>query len=232
MSNQSLPTVTPDPSIPRPAERVAFMQSAASRHCTAFESCRDGGEDRQLRDWGGQIGSVFAIRHPDRIKCLCICNGSVPWANSPVDPPRRHKWLDWTNSDQYEPVILNLGSTVLSVMQRIGMERLDHVDETWLRAYGSPFPTPESCRGALQFPRNISDAKTYEFYEELSEKHDIAALQAIPAMCVVGEEERTMPAELRAFGFIKPLAERTGRDTAWCWSLSARRRTGDRLGPR
>ena len=154
-----------------------------------------------LQDWGGQIGSVFALRHPDRIKCLCICNGSVPWASAPVDPPRRHKWLDWSKSDQYEPVLSNLGATVLSVMQRIGMERLDRVDETWLRAYASPFPTPESCRGALQFPRNISDAKTYEFYEELSEKHDIAALQAIPAMCVVGEEERTMPAELRAFGF-------------------------------
>lgn len=98
-------------------------------------------------------------------------------------------------------MLSNLGATVLSVMQRIGMERLDHVDETWLRAFASPFPTPESCRGALQFPRNIADVKTYEFYEELSEKHDIAALQAIPAMCVVGEEERTMPAELRAFGF-------------------------------
>jgi pimeloyl-ACP methyl ester carboxylesterase len=154
-----------------------------------------------MQDWGGLIGSTFAIRHPDRIKCLCICNANVPWASAPVDPPRNHKWQAWMNSDQYEPVISNLGATVLSMMQRIGMERMDQADETWLRAYSSAFPTPQSCRGALQFPRNISHPKTYAFYKELAEKHDIAALQAIPAMCVVGDEERTTPAELRVFGF-------------------------------
>lgn len=154
-----------------------------------------------VQDWGSQIGSIFAMRHPDRIKCICFCNGSVPWGHAPIDPPGSHKWHEWSNSDQYEPVLSNLSATFLSVMQRIGMDRTHHVDETWLRAFSSPFPTPESCRGALQFPRNISDPRTYEFYEELSQKHDIAALQAIPAMCVVGEEERTMPAELRAFNF-------------------------------
>ena len=102
-----------------------------------------------MQDWGGLIGSTFAIRHPDRIKCLCVCNANVPWASAPVDPPRSHKWQDWMNSDQYEPVVSNLGATVLSMMQRIGMERMDQVDETWLRAYASAFPTPQSCRGAL-----------------------------------------------------------------------------------
>jgi pimeloyl-ACP methyl ester carboxylesterase len=154
-----------------------------------------------MQDWGGLIGSTFAIRHPDRIKCLCICNANVPWARAPIDQPRSHKWQAWMNSDQYEPVVSNLGATVLSMMQRIGMERLDHIDETWLRAYSSPFPTSDSCRGALQFPRNISHPKTYEFFKELEEKHDVSQLQAIPAMCVVGEEERTTPAELRVFGF-------------------------------
>jgi pimeloyl-ACP methyl ester carboxylesterase len=154
-----------------------------------------------MQDWGGLIGSTFAIRHPDRIKCLCICNANVPWASAPIDPPRSHKWQAWMNSDQYEPVVSNLGATILSMMQRIGMERMEHVNETWLRAYASAFPTPESCRGALQFPRNISHPQTFEFYKELADKHGIAALQAIPAMCVVGEEERTTPAELRVFGF-------------------------------
>ena len=36
-----------------------------------------------LQDWGGPIGSSFAIRHPGRIKCLCIFNTGVPWAQAP-----------------------------------------------------------------------------------------------------------------------------------------------------
>ncbi len=153
-----------------------------------------------LQDWGGPIGASFAIRHPDRIKCLCVCNANVPWARAPLNPPE-YKWLKWVNSEQYEPTVSNLGATVLSVMKRIGFERAGHVDETWVRAYASPFPTPEACRGALQFPRNISDPKTFAFFKELADKHDIAALQAIPAMCVVGEEERTTPPEVRILGF-------------------------------
>ena len=32
-----------------------------------------------MQDWGGPIGSSFAMRHPDLIKCLSYCNGNVPW---------------------------------------------------------------------------------------------------------------------------------------------------------
>ena len=40
-----------------------------------------------------------------------------------------------------------------------------------------------------------------EFFQELAEKHDVKALQAIPAMCVVGEEDRARPAKSRVFRF-------------------------------
>ena len=75
------------------------------------------------------------------------------------------------------------------------------MDETWVRAYSSAFPATADCRGAIQFPRNITDPKTFEFIKELYEKHGVEALQALPAMCVVGEEDRTTPADIRAFGF-------------------------------
>ena len=157
-----------------------------------------------VQDWGGSIGISFALRHPDRIKCLCICNTYAPWAREPADakfPTDDHKWYNWTQTDQYEPTLSSLGSTVLSVMKRVGFERTAHVDETWVRAYASPFPTPESCRGALQFPRNIANPKTFEFFQELANTHDIEVLQSIPAMCVVGEEDRAMPPNWVAFRF-------------------------------
>ena len=75
------------------------------------------------------------------------------------------------------------------------------MDETWVRAYSSAFPTTGDCRGAIQCPRNIRDPKTFEFIKELYEKYGVEALQALPAMCVVGEEDRTTPADIRACGF-------------------------------
>jgi hypothetical protein len=107
------------------------------------------------------------------------------------------KWLNWVNSEQYEPTISNLGSTVLSVMKRIGIERADYIDETWVRAYSSAFPNLAECRGAIQFPRNISERTAFEFLQELYENYSIEKLQAIPAMCVVGDEDSTTPADIR-----------------------------------
>ena len=111
------------------------------------------------------------------------------------------KWLTWVNSEQYEPTISNLGATVLSAMKRIGFERAALVDETWVRAYSSAFPTTADCRGAIQFPRNITHPKTFEFFKELYDTHSVRALQAVPAMCVVGDEDRATPADIRVFSF-------------------------------
>lgn len=154
-----------------------------------------------VQDWGGPIGSSFAMRNPDLIKCICYCNGNVPWARVSTGPMPELKWLSWVNSEQYEPTISNLGSTVLSVMKRIGIERADYIDETWVRAYSSAFPNLAECRGAIQFPRNISERSTFEFVQELYENYSLEKLQAIPAMCVVGDEDRTTPADIRVFGF-------------------------------
>ena len=31
-----------------------------------------------LQDWGGPIGGGFALRHPDRVRRLCLLNTVVP----------------------------------------------------------------------------------------------------------------------------------------------------------
>jgi len=86
-------------------------------------------------------------------------------------------------------------------MKRIGFERAAHVDETWVRAYASPFPTPADCRGALQFPRNIANPATAAFFAELAQEHDVERVRKIPAMCVHGEEDRAIPVEAAVLGF-------------------------------
>lgn len=156
-----------------------------------------------MQDWGGPIGSSFAIRHPDKIKCLCVCNTSIPWARPPKGSHgvTDHHWFKWVNTDEFEPTITHLGATVLSVIKRIGFERTGHVDETWIRAYSAPFPTVESCRGALQFPRNLANPETAKFFIELAETHSMERLQALPAMCIYGEEDRAIPCQSTVAGF-------------------------------
>ena len=112
-----------------------------------------------------------------------------------------HHWFNWVQTAEFEPTVSNLGATALSVIKRIGFERTGHVDETWIRAYASPFPTPESCRGALQFPRNIANPDTFAFFAELAEQHDVEALRALPAMCIHGEEDRAIPFESAVAAF-------------------------------
>ena len=111
-----------------------------------------------VQDWGGPIGSSIAYRHPDRVTRLCIMD-SVVGGRAPNNSVRDSPWFKWVNSDAFEPTIRNLASTVLSVMKRVGFERTAHVDETWVRAYASPFPTPEACIAALRFPASVTSSR-------------------------------------------------------------------------
>jgi haloalkane dehalogenase len=156
-----------------------------------------------MQDWGGPIGCSFAIRHPDRIKCLAVCNTTVPWTGQVEGTTSvlEYPWFQWINTEEFEPTITHLGSTALSVIKRIGFERTNHVDETWIRAYASPFPTVESCRGALQFPRNIANPDSAVFFMELAEQNDVERFRALPAMCVHGEEDRAIPTDFAVQGF-------------------------------
>jgi len=156
-----------------------------------------------LQDWGGSIGSAFALRNPDRVDRVCVCNTIVMGSRPEGIPgPLGHPWFNWTLTDQYEPTIRNLGSTVLSVMKRIGFERTAHIDETWIRAYSAPFPTPEDCIGAYQFPRNIAAPETAEFMlETIEAAGGTEVLASKPAIGIFGEEDRAIPVDYAVASF-------------------------------
>jgi haloalkane dehalogenase len=156
-----------------------------------------------LQDWGGPIGSQFAYREPERVKRLVVMNTMAggqapPGLPSVTDFP----WFHWVHSDAFEPTITNLSSTVLSVLKRAGFEHTAHVDETWVRAYASPFPTPSDCLGALRFPLNIGTPETMKFFAEtLALPGAVQAVKAKPAMMVTGAEDRALPCEFAVASF-------------------------------
>lgn len=146
------------------------------------------------QDWGGPIGAAFALRRPDRIRRLCFMNTGVP-GRPPDGVPtvRDWPWFQWVQTPEAEAALSNLGGTILSVLKRIGFERTAHVDETWIRAYASPFPTPADCKGALAFPRHIGSSDTIELV--LPHLAALPLLAALPAMYVHGEEDRAIPTD-------------------------------------
>lgn len=147
------------------------------------------------QDWGGPIASAVALRNPDRVKRLCFMNTGVPGV--PPDGARRIQdmpWFQWIQTPESEVVISHLGDTILSVLKRIGFERTSHVDETWVRAYASPFPTVESCKGALAFPKSIAAPAMRDLL--LEHIANLPVLAQKPAMYVHGEEDRAIPTEM------------------------------------
>jgi pimeloyl-ACP methyl ester carboxylesterase len=156
-----------------------------------------------VQDWGGPISADFAYRHPERLKRYCVMNtgigGRAPaGAKTPIDYP----WFNWTLTDAFEPTLSNLSATALAVMKRIGFERTSHVDETWVRAYSAAFPTPQDCKGAIQFPRNIAAPETAEYLNELRALPGaLDAVSSKAAMCIYGEEDRAVPLDMVVGGF-------------------------------
>ena len=152
------------------------------------------------QDWGGPIATGFALRHPERVKRLCFMNTGVP-GRPPGDAPRvqDYPWYKWVQTDESKAVLANLGATILSVMKRIGFERAGQVDETWVRAYSTAFPTTADCKGALAFPASIGSPDAMSaILENIAQ---LAALAAKPAMYVHGEEDRAIPTEFAVGAF-------------------------------
>ena len=55
-----------------------------------------------MQDWGGTIGTSFALRHPDRIRGLCLCNTYSPWSSVP-DKVYDRPWVNFIKSGHFEP---------------------------------------------------------------------------------------------------------------------------------
>ncbi len=148
-----------------------------------------------MQDWGGPIGSNIAYRHPERVARLCVMNAIVG-GRAPESAGQFSDgslWFQWVNGPAFEPTIKNLSATALSVMKRVGFERTDHVDETWIRAYAAPFPKPDDCIAAYRFPQCIADGETFDYLKTVRTAEATAAVKAKPAMMIFGEADRALP---------------------------------------
>jgi cis-3-alkyl-4-acyloxetan-2-one decarboxylase len=159
-----------------------------------------------MQDWGGPIGTGYAVRHPDRIHSLVYMNTVQGYGAAgrrdlpnPVDSP----WFRWVReglpTGRTEAVLSQLGSTILSVMQIVGLQRLDRVDPTFIRAYGAPFPAPADCKGALEFPLDLALGRIRDFVREGAA--GVPAIREKPALLIEGMLDRAIPPALALADF-------------------------------
>jgi pimeloyl-ACP methyl ester carboxylesterase len=159
-----------------------------------------------MQDWGGPIGVGYAVRHPERIHSLVLMNTAVGYGTagrrdlpSPIETP----WFRWIRegipSGRTEAVLSQLGSTILSVMQIVGLERLDRVDATFIRAYSAPFPRPVDCKGAIEFPLDLALGRIRDFVREGAS--GVPALRDKPALMIEGMLDRAIPPALALADF-------------------------------
>jgi haloalkane dehalogenase len=150
-----------------------------------------------MQDWGGPIGIGYTVRHPDRVHSLVLMNTVCGYGvagrrdiPNPIDTPWFRWILEGLPTGRTEAVLSQLGSTILSVMQIVGLERLDKVDPTFIRAYGAPFATPAECKGAIEFPLDLALGRVRDFAREGAA--GIPALKSKPAIMIEGMLDRAI----------------------------------------
>jgi cis-3-alkyl-4-acyloxetan-2-one decarboxylase len=152
------------------------------------------------QDWGGLMAAGFTVRHPERVKRLCLMNTATPYGilgRDDLPPVSESRWFRWIaggiDNGRTEAVLTNLGSTVVDVMKIIGFENSSVIDDSWIRAYSAPFPTPEDCKGGLEFPLDVHHMRIADYLAEGLPGVD--ALKSKPAMLAEGMRDQAIPPE-------------------------------------
>ncbi len=97
-----------------------------------------------------------------------------------------------------ESVLLNMGSTAVHVIGHLmGLENKAVINETWIRAYSSAFPTIESSIGALNFPMDAMNQLKLSpvaqgFPHEAVIPESVAAVKEIPIWMAVGRQDHAI----------------------------------------
>ena len=143
-----------------------------------------------MQDWGGPIGTAFTVRHPEKVKRLVYMNtvagyGVVSESVTPINQSPWFKWIgEGLESGRTEQVLRNAGSTVLSIMKIIGFQNSSVIDDTWIDAYSSPFPSYESSIGAYEFPIDAYLGRIVDYVLEGAE--GVPNLKSKPAILLEG----------------------------------------------
>ena len=148
-----------------------------------------------MQDWGGPMGSAYAIRNPDRIKRMVMMNTLAGYGGA-QQKAERTPWFEWIATHEeagtLRGILGELGSTVLSVMKIIGFENSAAVTRDWINAYQAPFPDRASSIGGIEFPLDVHYGRMVPFVVDGLKTGNLDKLRAKPAMLAEGMKDRAI----------------------------------------
>ncbi|MEU0464848.1 alpha/beta fold hydrolase [Amycolatopsis sp. NPDC006131] len=154
-----------------------------------------------LHDWGGPIGTGFALRHPERIERIVATNTVLPLGLPGYDELMAGNladsaWFQWAGAAQaegrLEEVLGNAGHTVTHLMLALQtITRPENVTPTWIRAYSGHFTSRAECRGVIRFPQQLV-APAPDDPAPTPDPSAVATLRAKPAMLVEGMRDTAL----------------------------------------
>lgn len=161
------------------------------------------------QDWGGPITGAYTLRHPDKVKRICMMNTMMGYGFAVKDvPPSENKppklqdssWFQWVlksvEDGSYRPTMERLGDHVLSNMKKLYFHNTGVVDEEWMRAYSMPFQTKEECIAAVEFPLDAAQSRIVEYVVEGIKTGNLEKMRSKPAMLAEGMADKAMPPAL------------------------------------
>ena len=158
-----------------------------------------------MQDWGGPIGTAYTVRHPEKVSRLVYMNTIAGYGDVPegITRIRDSQWFTWIGegleNGRTEAVLRNAGSTVLSIMKRLGLSNPEAITDTWIDAYSSPFPDYESSIGAYEFPIDAYLGRITDYV--LEGIGGINDLKSKPSILLEGLEDKAIPPEFAIADF-------------------------------
>jgi cis-3-alkyl-4-acyloxetan-2-one decarboxylase len=152
-----------------------------------------------MHDWGGPIGTAFALAHPRRVSRIVAVNTFLPLGLpdqvQPMVDNMQSTWFTWAaqaNADgSLEQILGNARYTVAHLM--LGLQtivRPEIMTPTWLAAYSAHFTDRAACRGAIRFPQQLVEPGPAP--ASPPDPVAVAALLAKPALLIVGTQDSAL----------------------------------------
>ena len=148
-----------------------------------------------LHDWGGMIGSAFAVRHPERIKRLVILNTAAFFLPGAKKLPLRLQIS--RNLDFFaEPAILKFNLFALSALYMASRKGLSKKVKKGLIA---PYDSPRNRLAVLRFVQDIPLSPSDPSYPTVrTTQENLFVLKGKPMMICWGMKDFVFDADFLA----------------------------------
>ncbi len=149
-----------------------------------------------VHDWGSALGMRYARLNPERVSALVFMEAIVPPvlpAKFDEMPKQLADFFRLMRSDEGADLVLNQNFFVEVTLPQFGVMR--KLTDEEMDAYRRPFPTPDSRRPTLAWPREIPiDGTPADVVEEVLANGDWLTSSPIPKLMFYAEPAALMPA--------------------------------------